>query len=127
MRPPFERQTGEGACALGAGSPEHRSQCCLLYVSVPYLEVEGVNSVTRESGCSGQFALGSVDWRVGLQRGESSFLGSSMNFTTHTLCDPRQVLNFSEPLFSHYSSKDNYRTHLTGVFKESQSEGTVEF
>lgn len=77
--------------------------------------------MTRGSGCRVQFAGGN------LQRVESSCLGSSVNFTTHTLCDPRQVFNFSEPLVSHYSSENNYRTHLTRVFKESQSEGAVGF
>ena len=89
--------------------------------------MEEINSVTRESGCRGQFALDSTDWWAELQRVESSCLGSSVNFTTHTLYDPTQVLHFSEPLFSHYSSRNNYRTHLTRVFKESESEVTVGF
>ena len=58
MRPPFERQTGEGACGLGAGSPERWSSCCLVYVSAPHLEVEEINTATRGSGCRGQFAGG---------------------------------------------------------------------
>ena len=51
-------------------------------------------STRRHGGLAAGVSLLEAD----LQRVKSSCLGSSVNFTTHTLCDPRQVFNFSEQI-----------------------------
>lgn len=64
MRPPFERQTGEGACGLGPGARSAGPGAASCNASASHLEVEEINTDTgsglQGSVCWGQPAEGRI-------------------------------------------------------------------